>query len=251
MDTQNTQEEVRESGGSHQESSKSNLAMPIAIVLAGALIAFAIYNKAPDQPKKDAGTTGQQPTTQGNSPTVKPITDADHILGNPAAPVKMVEYSDMECPFCRRFHPTLKQVMDTYGKEGKVAWVYRHFPLESIHPKARKYAEGSECVTKIGGKDKFWAYTDKVIGSASLVEITGLGDVAASIGVDKNAFQACLNGNEFASQITQAGADAIAAGANGTPHTVIIAANGKQFPVSGALPYEQVKQAIDAALAEK
>lgn len=93
---------------------------------------------------------------------IKPITSSDHIFGNPAAPLKIVEFSDLECPFCQKFHPTLKQLVNDYN--GEVAWVYRHFPLESIHPSARPAAEASECVASLGGNDAFWQYLDLLFG---------------------------------------------------------------------------------------
>ncbi|MDP3953732.1 MAG: thioredoxin domain-containing protein [bacterium] len=94
------------------------------------------------------------------SPDVKVVTAEDHIRGSLDASVKIVEYSDLECPFCKRFHPEMKAVMDQY--DGNMAWVYRHLPLESIHPSARPLAEGSECVAELGGNDGFWRYVDYV-----------------------------------------------------------------------------------------
>ncbi len=87
-----------------------------------------------------------------------PVTDKDHIAGNAQADIIIVEYSDTECPFCKKFHETMIQVMDEYGKSGKVAWVYRHFPLDALHKKARKEAEATECAAELGGNDKFWEY---------------------------------------------------------------------------------------------
>lgn len=91
-----------------------------------------------------------------------PVTEKDHIAGNPNAELLIVEYSDPECPFCKRFHETMMQVMNEYGKTDKVAWVYRHFPLDSIHSKARKEAEAIECAGELGGNDKFWEYLNKL-----------------------------------------------------------------------------------------
>lgn len=89
---------------------------------------------------------------------VAAVTDQDHIRGDIKAPVKIIEFSDLECPFCGRFHPTMQQAFNEY--QGKVAWIYRHFPLESIHPTARPLAEASECAASIGGNDKFWEFID-------------------------------------------------------------------------------------------
>ena len=145
---------------------KTNLTIPIAIVFAGLLIAGAvIYNG------NSAGGGQAGPLLDDNNPptdtnvNIKAVSDSDYILGNPNAPVKIVEFSDLECPFCKRFHATLQQVMNEYGKDGRVAWVYRHLPLESIHPQARPLAEGSECVAELGGNDAFWEYADLVFGS--------------------------------------------------------------------------------------
>lgn len=91
---------------------------------------------------------------------MSPVTDKDHIKGDINAPVKIVEYSDIDCPFCKRFHTTMQEIMDSYGKDGKVAWVYRHFPLTQLHPDAFNKAEASECITAKGGNDKFWSFVD-------------------------------------------------------------------------------------------
>jgi protein-disulfide isomerase len=89
-----------------------------------------------------------------------PVTDKDHIKGDISAPVKIVEYSDLECPFCKRFHTTMQDVVKSY--DGKVAWVFRQFPLAQLHPKAVKEAEAAECVASLGGNAAFWKFIDKV-----------------------------------------------------------------------------------------
>src|SRR6185295_5043808 len=83
--------------------------------------------------------------------SVKPVAAEDHIRGDLAAPVKVIEFSDFECPFCKGFHATMKQVMADYEKDGKVAWVYRHFPIDELHSKARKEAQAAECAGELGG----------------------------------------------------------------------------------------------------
>jgi protein-disulfide isomerase len=89
-----------------------------------------------------------------------PVTEKDHISGDTKAELVIIEYSDPECPFCKRFHETMTQVMSEYGKAGKVAWVYRHFPLDAIHSKARKEAEAIECAGELGGNEKLWEYVN-------------------------------------------------------------------------------------------
>ena len=117
---------------------RQSLSVPVAIVIAGVIIAGAVYlsdrggNSAVLSDPKDGSESADE------IENMNPITGADHIRGNPNARVKIVEYSDFECPFCKRFHPTMQKVMDEYGKGGEVACVYRHFSLDSLHPvKAR------------------------------------------------------------------------------------------------------------------
>ncbi len=99
----------------------------------------------------------------GDLPDVSAVDADDHVRGDVNAPVKLIEYSDLECPYCRLFHPEVMSVMAQYGSD--VAWVYRHLPLESIHPLARPLAEGSECAAELGGNDKFWEYVDYIFSS--------------------------------------------------------------------------------------
>ena len=93
-----------------------------------------------------------------NTPKVDFTTD--RYRGSTKAKVAVIEYSDFQCPFCHRVHPTYKQIMDAYGSD--VVWVYRHFPL-SFHPDAMPFAIGSECVRKLRGNDAFWKYADVVM----------------------------------------------------------------------------------------
>ena len=91
---------------------------------------------------------------------IRPIGGEDHVLGNADAPVELVLFSDMQCPFCKQFHATLKQIESEYGDQVVIA--FRHLPLEQRHPNAKPLAEGSECAAELGGNDAFWAYLDEV-----------------------------------------------------------------------------------------
>ncbi len=188
----------------------------------------------------------------------KPVDGEDHIRGSLDAPVKVVEFSDFECPFCKRFHPTMKRLMDEYGKEGKIAWVYRHFPLDSIHSKARKEAQAAECANELGGNEAFWAYTDRlyeVTPSNNRLDLALLPRIAQEIGLDRAKFAACLEGDsrggKYAAHIEADLQDATASGGTGTPFSLVIAPNGKTFPINGAQPYAAVKAIIDLALKEE
>ena len=189
---------------------------------------------------------------------VKPVDGEDHILGNPDAPVKLVEFSDFECPFCKRFHLTMKRLMNEYGEDGKVAWVYRHFPLDSLHSKARKEAQATECANELGGNEAFWAYSDRlfeVTPSNNRLDLAVLPRIAQEIGLDRAKFEACLEGDsrggKYAAHIEADVQDAVASGGTGTPFSLVIAPNGKTFPINGAQPYAALKSIIDLALKEK
>ncbi len=176
---------------------------------------------------------------------VAQVTSDDHVMGDlSTADIVVVEYSDFECPFCGRFHPTMEQVVEEYN--GQVAWVYRHFPLTSIHPNAQGYAEAAECVAEFAGNDGFWNF-----GSALFEQqpsLAGLSALATQFGVDEAAFQECYDSGRYKAKVASQLQDATKAGAQGTPYSVVLNKAGETTPLSGALPIEQVRAVIDAAL---
>jgi protein-disulfide isomerase len=230
--------------------------IPASIIVAGFLVAGGLYlgMSSPSSPTAQlaAGdTTGTTDTDNGPVATdinIQPVSSSDHIRGNADAPVKIVEFSDFECPFCDRFHPTLQEVMQDY--DGQVAWVYRHFPLDSIHSNARPAAEASECVAALGGNDAFWTFADSLFANQTTGGFTRMGELAAQAGVSRTAFDACVLSNQYAQNVSDDLADATASGGRGTPHSVVIAPNGKTYAISGAQPYSAVAAIIDLALQE-
>ncbi len=232
---------------------------PLAIVVAGACIALALYAKPPlTTVDKVVAPNVQNKEVVAEDSTEKlkniaPITEEDHIRGNPDAPVKIVEYSDTECPFCKRFHITMKQVMEAYGDSGEVAWVYRHFPLDQLHPEARKQAEASECAAELGGEDAFWKYIDRVYEvtpSNNGLKSSELPKIAAYVGLDVEAFNTCLASGRHAEKVERYVQNAIATGGSGTPWSIVVTKSGKTYPLSGAQPLPAIKQLIDTALQE-
>ena len=201
----------------------NKLILPIAIVIAGALMGGAIIytqrGPATNVAKTKTADTAQKPIV------VKPVTSIDHILGNPAAKVVVVEYSDTECPYCKTFDGTMGKIMDTYGKESMVAWVYRQFPIPSLHPKAPKEAEATECVNQIAGNDVFWKYLRGIYAitpSNNNLDPIELTNLAVKFGLNKKDFQQCLDSGTFTEKIQNDYNDAVAAGAQGTPYSVLI-----------------------------
>ena len=241
-----------------EQSKTSTLSIPIAIVIAGALIAGAVYmgtgSKAGTPDNKQPEVADQQES--GSLDQMTPITSEDHIKGNPNAPVKIVEYSDMECPFCKRFHDTMNQVIDEYGESGEVAWVYRHFPLDQLHPvKARAEAVASECANELGGNDAFWKFTDRFFeltpsNNQTNIE-TVIPQIVREIGLNESEFQTCFESGKYDQHIQDEVDNAIATGGRGTPWSILVAPNGKKFPINGAQPYGAVKQLIELAKQEQ
>ncbi len=190
----------------------------------------------------------QQPAPEG-SEFLRPVTARDHIRGDPAAPVKVIEFGDTECPLCKRFHPTLMRLVREYP--GKVAWVFRHYPIDEIHPRARKEAEATECAAELGGNDKFWAYLDRlyeITPSNDRLDPAELPRIAAHVGLEQKSFMQCLASGRHAGRVEEDVADALAAGATGTPYTVVVAPNGRKFAILGAQSYASVKLVVDIAL---
>jgi protein-disulfide isomerase len=216
--------------------------VPSAIIVAGALIALAIYA---------GGTKAPTPGTQVANATidVPPVTPQDHIRGDANAEVVIIEYSDTECPFCKAFHNTLKDVMAVY--DNKVAWVYRQFPIAQLHSKAPNEAAATECVASLGGNTVFWTYLDGIFATTNSndsLDPSQLPKLAAAVGVDTAAFNNCLSSGQFSQKVQDSVAEAIKIGARGTPYSVLIAKNGRKAVVNGAEPLESVKAKIDSLL---
>jgi len=178
--------------------------------------------------------------------SVIPVATAeDHILGSPDAEVVMITYTDYECPFCQRFHPVAKEIKEEFGD--KIAIVNRNYPL-AFHPKAQKTAEAAECVAELGGNDAYWKMADMIFEKMPDLEVSQLGDLAASVGVNKANFDSCLASGKYAEKINTEMNIAAQAGIQGTPGSAIIGKNGKREFVPGALPFDQVKQLVEKVL---
>jgi protein-disulfide isomerase len=197
-----------------------------------------------------APTPSAQPPVAAAAGTVKPVDPkTDHIRGDKNAKVFVIEYSDFECPFCKRHHPTMQQLMTDYG--GKVAWVYRQYPL-SFHQNAQKEAEASECAAELGGNDAFWKFTDKIFerttSNGTGFALDALGPLAKEIGLNQQAFQKCLDSGKYAAKVAQDEQEGQAAGVSGTPGNIVWTKDGKSQLVEGAVPLQSLKSVIDPLL---
>jgi len=226
------------------EVSNKKYTIPVAIIIAGVLIAGALYFNNRDS----SGTTQAADTVA--SVGVPSVNTSDHILGNPEAQVIIVEYSDFECSFCKGHHKVLHQIIDEYGADSKVAWVYRHFPIEQLHSKAFKEAEATECAAELGGNQGFWDYADRlfeVTPSNNGLDLNQLPVIAEDVGIDPVAFQSCLDSGRHADKVQAQYDEVIASGGRGTPHNVIFV-GGEQAPIEGAQPIEAMRRVVETLL---
>lgn len=219
-----------------------NYVLPIVIVVTGALIAGAVFW---------AGKSGTGGNNAGGSQSTRAYTPGkDHILGNPNATVKVIEYADLECRYCKDFHVTMHQIMDYYGKDGNVAWIFRHFPLSQIHSKAPQEAQASECAADQGGDTAFWRYIDKVYEitpSDNGLDLGKLPEIAQEIGLDVAAFNQCLESGKFAQRVAAEYQEAVSGGGQGTPYTFLMVGS-ESVVLAGSQPYDSMRAAIDALL---
>jgi len=243
------------------DKNQSFLTMPAAIVITGAMIAIAIMwtHKPATVVAPDSANTKTLPQV-----SLRPVdAKTDHILGNPDAQIKIVEYSDTSCPYCKVFTPTMEKIMDTYGADGKVAWVYRHFTLDKpdadgniLHPNSGREAQAMECAGYLGGNEKFWAYLKRLYDvTPSVTPSTPQGldqkqlpEIAKFVGLDPVAFNDCVASGRFKNKVDADYTDGINAGVTGTPSSFLITPSGNTIPITGAQPYSVFQTSIDTLL---
>lgn len=211
-------------------------ATPISIVFAGLLIAGGIiYVQTPEvqQDIRDAAKQGEV------NVDIRLPDDTDHIYGVKDSPIRIVEYSDIECPFCARLHPVLDFIVN--ANPGLVSWTYRHLPLQSIHPEAIPAATFSECVAEMD-EEMFWNFLDTAFVNQQHLGGQFYGAFAVQARLDPAQLQECVNRGTHEKVIKHT-QEAEELGARGTPYTVIIAPDGSNVVVSGAqdrLFFEQI-----------
>jgi protein-disulfide isomerase len=213
--------------------------LPGSILLAAILISGTlIFTRGQSVP----GTARIGNAPQGESADIK-INQNDHVLGNKNAKVAIVEYSDFECSFCKKFwSETLPRIKKEFIDSGKVRFAYRHFPLP-IHSGARPAAIASECAAEQG---KFWPMHDKIyeeLGKTKQLTGDNLKEWAAAIGLDAPKFSQCFDGEKYAQKVSDDLTSGQTAGVTGTPTFFV---NGQK--IVGAQPYETFKQTIEGLL---
>lgn len=171
--------------------------------------------------------------------------DDDPFLGSLDAPVTIIEFSDFQCPFCNRFFQnTFPELKKNYIDTGKVRYVYRDFPISSIHPFAEEAAEAANCA---GEQGRFWEYHDMLFEN-QVIWASGNSTVefkryASNLSLNEEQFNLCLESERYADEVSKDLQDGLKVGVNGTPTLFV---NG--FKVVGAQPYEVFKGVIDSEL---
>jgi protein-disulfide isomerase len=217
----------------------TKLTIPLAIAVGGIIVAGALYATLPKRPA----------ATGGNPALVRPVDTSDHILGNPAAPVVIIEYADFDCEYCKGFDATLRQTIADAGAGGKVAWVFREFPLTELHPNALALAEAAECAAVAGGNDAFWRFADALYAHQP-ADPTQFGALAQAAGVPGDAFATCYAdaSTTVSARIMADRQNALDTGATGAPYSLIVTPGKAPVVVAGSSSYDAIQTLLDQAL---
>ncbi len=258
----------------NSEGKKENfLPLSIGIALISFFFVGSLYTRVKSLEKElgtsrsNAKVAGVQVEAKGNDPNTEPsvnppsanapqikgeikLAEDDHINGSKNARILLFEYSDMECPFCKKFHPTAQQIVDDY--KGDVAWVYRHLPLP-FHANAGKEAEASECANEIGGNKAFWKFVNalfvKTNSGGTGIALSDLPTLATEAGLNEDKFTTCLDSGKYADRVKSDVDTATSLGVTGTPGNILLdTKTGKTILMPGAYPFEDFKKAIDEML---
>jgi protein-disulfide isomerase len=235
---------------------KEFLTAPVAILIGAVIIAGSILYVGSGQTASIAGA--QNTPEPSASPTKiadpsKLFGGEDAVLGNANAKVTIVEFSDFQCPYCRKFFvDTYQQLKKTYIDTGKVKLIFRHFPL-SFHDAAKPAALATACAKDQG---KFWEMHDTLFAQQQKQEagptvvtktvtfsVSDIKSWAKDIGLDMPKFNSCFDSNKYGAKIDADSAAGQSFGVEGTPSFFI---NGKILV--GAQPFSEFKSLIDAEL---
>lgn len=230
-----------------------NILLPLIIIFlisalcfvfgAGTYVMDYTLKNMPDSLEQGSGAKDAPAVLKNNTKiTVAPITELDHFKGNSDAKIALIEYSDLECPYCQSFHETMKDVVSKNPNE--FVWVFRNFPL-SIHKGAQIKAEAAECVASIGGNDIYWEYIDLLYQNLSATS-DDLPKLAASLGVSDTEVSKCIASGKFKDKVKSDYDSGTVAGITGTPGTVILNKDTKKTTlIPGAFDYNQVLDLIE------
>ncbi|PIO08243.1 hypothetical protein COU59_02120 [Candidatus Pacearchaeota archaeon CG10_big_fil_rev_8_21_14_0_10_34_12] len=212
----------------------------VAIVLIGGVFLFT------GNPSGNAVNTGNSEV----SGVVSASIDDDAVLGDPNAPVIIIEFSDFECPYCKRHHDqTFPLIKEEYIDTGKVKYVFRDFTPTLInpeyHPNAINAAMATECVREQGGDGSYWDMSDKIFANQGFNSVDNLKTLANDLGYD---ISSCLSSEKYKNEVVKDFTDGQSAGIQGTPGFIIMGKDGKGELISGAYPFSAFQQVIESKL---
>lgn len=218
--------------------------IPGAIIVAGLILAVTVYaTRANDLPGD----------VVGDPSLMRPVSDIDHIVGNPSAPVVLVEYADIDSAYTKSFQATMEQLMTEYGPSGNVAWVYRHLPLIDQHPYAAQHAEAAECVASLGGPTIFWRFISTLHAAApddQQFNPRNYTSAVEALGILPQSFESCMTDHRYQERVASDFANGIAIGAGGSPFSVLLVEGHPPVTIDGSVSYEAMKKILDEAIAE-
>lgn len=175
-----------------------------------------------------------------------------HIYGDLNADFTLVEFSDLECGFCKRFHDTPKQLVEQAG--GKINWEWQHYPLSFHNPAADKAAHAAECIAEEAGNQAFWAFTGEWFGRSAM-NGQGYEDIellAREVGVKPEAYRSCMDSGRYKQLVKEQMDKGTALGVTGTPATVVVDnTTGRQILVKGAQQPQALLQAISQLIEQR
>ena len=164
------------------------------------------------------------------------VTSDDHLQGDPAARVILVEYGDYQCPHCRHAYPIVKRVQKHFGKQ--LAFVFRNFPLNEIHPNAESAAEAAEFAAAQG---RFWEMHDGLFENQAILSLSLLLELAGALGLSAPSLRGALAKREYISRVRDDFLGGVRSGVNGTPTFFI---NGHRH--DGAFEFDDLVRSIEA-----
>ncbi len=224
-----------------------NLSTSTAIIIAAVIIALGLFFGLQDFDL--TSKAGKGLTTEKISETIKvtanrsqeletKVTVDEHIIGNfEKAEIFVIEYADLECPFCKRFHDGEKaEALKTFANNEKVAFIFRHFPLGrpltagDLHPTAVEEAVISECVATLAGEEKFQEFINQIFAktaSNGRYDLPLLLTQAEGLGIKKKALRKCYQGEDAGKKVAKQFQQGVLMGVQGTPTIFIQTKTGE------------------------
>ena len=218
--------------------------IPVAIIVAGVILAVATFAYR---------NNDVEGSVVADISLLRPVSEDDHIIGNPAASVVLIEYADIDSPPAKSFQQTMTQLMAEYAESGKVAWVYRHLPLIDQHVYAAQHAEAAECIATLGGPNIFWRFIDALNSAAPgdlQFDPANYEGVVSSFGILPQSFNDCVRGRQFEQRVSRDFENGLAIGAGGSPFSVLLVRGKPPVTIDGAVPYDALKRIISEAVAQ-